>query len=385
MLTPLDDSLWHQIATTFDHVGTSDPRFFDRYWFACSNPEDGTTFQMTMGVYRNMNVADGGATLVYQGKQYNLRVSRSLNRDATAVVGPLSVTPTVPLQELVIQIAPGQHPIHGEITWSGITPAQQEFPHFKRDRGRVVQEYQRFCQIGTASGWIDLEGKQIEIRDWWACRDHSWGVRQGIAIKEPMTGAKVALADKGHVHAFLYLSTSRYSGSVQMQRRGDDPYVPTGVVVDRDSGEAHELLALELEVDLVEGTRRFDQARLLARFESGLVLKLSAQAFAASVVMRGLGYSGGYDDRLGVGVWRGESYQEQDIWDVSHPEAVVDAQGKTSTPWHRIQPVTLTCEELAPEGGRATLCSTGMGSFTLTISGALPAYLVNATAPTSQG
>ena len=28
MLTPMDDSLWHQLPTTFDHAGTSDPRFF---------------------------------------------------------------------------------------------------------------------------------------------------------------------------------------------------------------------------------------------------------------------------------------------------------------------------------------------------------------------
>ena len=38
MLTGLDDSLWHQIPSTFDHVGTSDPRFFDRYWFAVYEP-----------------------------------------------------------------------------------------------------------------------------------------------------------------------------------------------------------------------------------------------------------------------------------------------------------------------------------------------------------
>ena len=38
MLTKLDDTLWHQLPTTFDHVGTSDPRFFDRYWFAVYDP-----------------------------------------------------------------------------------------------------------------------------------------------------------------------------------------------------------------------------------------------------------------------------------------------------------------------------------------------------------
>jgi hypothetical protein len=39
MLTPLDDTLCHQLPTTFDHVWTSDPRWFDRYWFAIYSQE----------------------------------------------------------------------------------------------------------------------------------------------------------------------------------------------------------------------------------------------------------------------------------------------------------------------------------------------------------
>ena len=39
MLTAMDDTLWHQIPSTFDHVGTSDPRFFDRHWFAFYAPD----------------------------------------------------------------------------------------------------------------------------------------------------------------------------------------------------------------------------------------------------------------------------------------------------------------------------------------------------------
>ena len=42
-LTRLDETLRHQIATTFDHGGTSDPPFFDRYWFSSydlSHPEN---------------------------------------------------------------------------------------------------------------------------------------------------------------------------------------------------------------------------------------------------------------------------------------------------------------------------------------------------------
>ena len=60
MLTTLDESPWHQLPTTFDHVGPSDPRFFDRLWFAASDRQGASTLQFTIGVYQNMNVVDGG-------------------------------------------------------------------------------------------------------------------------------------------------------------------------------------------------------------------------------------------------------------------------------------------------------------------------------------
>src|SRR4051794_29881593 len=60
MLTPFDDTPWHQLPAPFDTVGTSDPRFFDRLWFAATDPGGGGTMQFTLGVYQNMNVVDGG-------------------------------------------------------------------------------------------------------------------------------------------------------------------------------------------------------------------------------------------------------------------------------------------------------------------------------------
>src|SRR5215212_9064437 len=78
MLTPLDDSLWHQIASPFENVGTSDHRFFDRMWFAVYDPAGSGALQFTIGVYNNMNVIDGGLVVIRDTTQYNLRTSRSL-------------------------------------------------------------------------------------------------------------------------------------------------------------------------------------------------------------------------------------------------------------------------------------------------------------------
>jgi hypothetical protein len=74
----MDDTLWHQQPTTFDHVGTSDPRFFDRYWFAASGPAGAGTLPLTLGAYQNMNVMDGGFVAIHDGMQHNVRVLCSL-------------------------------------------------------------------------------------------------------------------------------------------------------------------------------------------------------------------------------------------------------------------------------------------------------------------
>ena len=152
MLTKLDDTLWHQLPTTFDHVWTSDPRWFDRYWFAIYSPDGRVAIQITMGAYRNMNVLDGGAVMTVGGKQYNLRVSRALDRDADTECGPMRITPVKPHEEFEIAIAPGAHGISGSIRWRCVEPAREEHPHYERLHGRTVQDYRRFDQIGLASG-----------------------------------------------------------------------------------------------------------------------------------------------------------------------------------------------------------------------------------------
>jgi hypothetical protein len=369
MLTPLDDTLWHQLPTTFDHVGTSDPRFFDRYWFACYAPDGRAGFQMTMGAYRNMNVLDGGVAVVRDGRQHNLRVSRSLHRSAESQCGPLRIVPRVPLRVLSLSVGPGEHPVAAEITWRAIAPAYEEHPHFERLRGRLVQEYLRFTQLGTAEGWIEVApGWREEIDGWFACRDHSWGVRRGMGIREPITGPKARLSEKGHVQAFLYFSTEQLSGTVHLLRRGDDaPYV-SGVVTDRDGARVWDVVDVGIDVGFFDGTRRFRHTGFAVTLSDRSQLRLDAEASGASFAMTGLGYSGGYDDRGGPGVWRGDEHRESDVWDVSDPAVVRREDGSAEEPWHRVQPVALTAK--GSDG-----VSTGMGSLTLTVTGKLPRYL----------
>ena len=371
MLTPLDDTLWHQLPTTFDHVWTSDPRWFDRYWFAIYSQDGRVAIQVTMGAYRNMNVFDGGAVMTLDGKQYNLRVSRSLNRDAQTVCGPLRITPVKPLEEFEIVIAPGAHGMSGCIRWRCVEPAREEHPHYERLHGRTVQDYRRFDQIGLASGWMEAGGQRVEIADWWSCRDHSWGVRRGMGVPEPVTGPKVTLAEKGHVMSFLFFSTDAMSGHLLFEARGEDEPYTTGVVTERLTGTdeaVHVVEKIELAAELHPGTRRFCAAQVRAQLSNGKRLVMDLATLGPAIAMQGLGYSGGYDDGRGLGAWRGENHIESDVYDLSHPSKVVYPDGTLKEHWHRIQPVGVK----ADFGGAA---STGTGSMTLTIAGRPPAWL----------
>jgi hypothetical protein len=64
-----------------------------------------------------------------------------------------------------------------------LPPVTEERTHMRAPLGyRVNAELVRYHQIGTASGWIELDGERHEINpdEWVSTRDHSWGVRYDV-------------------------------------------------------------------------------------------------------------------------------------------------------------------------------------------------------------
>ena len=240
MLTPLDDTLWHQLPTTFDHVWTSDPRWFDRYWFAIYSQRrprgdpghDGCLSQHERARWRRGHdrrrqaVQPAGLALARPQRRDRLR---SAARPAGGAAEVLRDRHRARRAR-----AARRDPL--------ATASSRRARSIRTTRGcraAPCEDYRRFDQIGVASGWLEVEGQRIEIDRWWSCRDHSWGVRRGMGVPEPVTGPKVTLAEKGHVMSFLFFSTDTMSGSLLFSGRGDDEPYTTGVVTDRRTQEAH--------------------------------------------------------------------------------------------------------------------------------------------------
>lgn len=368
MLTSADDTLWHQLPTTFDHVGTSDPRFFDRYWFASYAPDGTWAVHVTLGAYRNMDVMDAGVVVVRQGRQYNLRASRTLGAEIQSTCGPISVEVHEPLERFALRVEDSSgYGLDLHLDWRATSSAMEEKPHFQRRRRRVVMDYQRFNQIGEVNGSVQGGEHEGEVSEWWGCRDHSWGVRPRMGIPEPSIGQRRSLEDRGFAMAFLFFSTSRLAGYLHLQHHhGDSPYV-TGEIRDSVTGTHMDVQDLDLEVDLYPGTRRFRSALLTVESSEGESLPIRIDALGSAIAMQGLGYSGGFDDGAGLGVWRGDSHVETDIWDVSQPAVIGYGDGRSGDHWHRIQPVSVSVSGTGDH-------QTGTGSMTLILSGHLPDY-----------
>ncbi|SCW33705.1 hypothetical protein SAMN02927924_00020 [Sphingobium faniae] len=365
MLTELDDCLWHQLPTTFDHVWTSDPRFFDRFWFASYAPDGSAAMQFTMGVYRNMNVMDGGFVLVEGDRQYNIRVSRTLGQHNVMECGPLSVDVLEPLRTLALRVRGGDR-VNGELTWTAVARPVEEAPHFRRLNGRTIEDYQRYNQIGSVSGHLVVDGREVRVDSWWACRDHSWGVRPGMAVKEVQNGPKDTLEKRGYTLSFLFFSAGPLSGTLLLQKREGDASYISGELMHAGDGTSMKVAELTIEPELIAGTRRFRTIVLTARLKDGRALKLHCHRSGNAIAMQGLGYSGGYNDRKGLGAWRGDQVVEQDVWNVEHPAKIVyDSEREPDEHWHRIQPVTIQCslDDVQYEG---------QGSMTLTLGGKIP-------------
>jgi hypothetical protein len=260
MITALDESLLHQVAETFDHTPLSDHRFFDRTVVGMHSPTGDLALVTSFGVYKNTNVMDGFAIIqVDSARQYNQRFSRRLRPEVEGMrLGPLSIEIVEPLKRLRVKLEPGDYPCSYDIEWTAVLPPYEEPRHFDRHDGRIVRDHVRFDQFANASGWIEVEGRRTEVMDWFAWRDHSWGVRPGVGGFEPISNE--ANPATGYLGLYCWWLTDDTAGLIQLQEDGQGRrlYLDGRVTALRDPAAPPARIAdITHDVTFVPGTRVF--------------------------------------------------------------------------------------------------------------------------------
>jgi hypothetical protein len=188
MISPQDDLFGHQLPTTFDHVGSSDPAWVERYWYSGHRvPAGDIVLDVGMGYYPNRNVMDCFAGISWKGTQHNFRASRRLRGDPLATrVGPLRVEVLAGLKQHRLVLEANESGLTFDVVFDATMHPHEEDPHFRRRDGRVMEDMVRTGQFGRYSGWLQLNGKRVEMTPdtWFAQRDHSWGIRAQMRSDE---------------------------------------------------------------------------------------------------------------------------------------------------------------------------------------------------------
>lgn len=337
MLSALDDTLHHQTPSTFDHVGTSDHRFYDRYWFSLFAENGEVMVVATMGVYKNSNVLDGAGCVLdtRDGKQYNLRVSRQLRPDIDHIgAGPLHFELLEPLVRHRIVLEENEFGHAFDLEFEASAPPHEESHYFHRRDGRLVQDYSRFDQTGRASGWVSVAGKRYEATKttWSSVRDHSWGLRyQHAGGFEPVTSEEPAPPAMGGLFNWMLWRGRDYACWLLLNEGGEmwHPLDSSLILLSGEKPRELRLTSVEHDLQFYAGTRRIKTGTYLITDEEGRKREIRISPVREPYAYVGPGYGyGGFADGKGHGVYRGKLHTEGEIWDVSDPGVVRDLDGK---------------------------------------------------------
>jgi hypothetical protein len=317
-LVPADETFNHQIVDTFATVGQSDRSWTEKVC-AMAAPRDGSV-QLAFGIgkYPNRNVLDAYAGVSRGREQWTVRASRRLFPDPDRLeVGPISHEVIEPLRAVRFSLAANEIvPIRFEWTFTGALPAalEQREQHRSRDGARVDADIVRYHQIGTATGWFEIDGARGTLDETTSVstRDHSWGVRymvgspaQDVEQEARPGGVSTTVlwspilcerSDGGRYGIHVFYQRHSFGGWQRVELQGG---------VEHPDGRREPFAALVPHAEVRDDNRRMTQATLDCTMGDGSKRPLELSALGDTGFHLGAGLYFGFDGHW-HGEWRGD-------------------------------------------------------------------------------
>ncbi len=180
-LTQYDEYPVHQSPYPFSYIPESDYSWDEGYYFGAADPARGLFLITGLRVSPNSDVIGIHAGLNVRGVQRTLRLSREWRKKVDTSAGPYRVEFTEPFKTIRLALEDNPSGLTFDLNWLGLGPAHLSGHHYATNRGRRVTDQTRYNQVGTAEGWVALDGERYEITPdaWIGVRDHSWGLYEG--------------------------------------------------------------------------------------------------------------------------------------------------------------------------------------------------------------
>ncbi|EHB45728.1 hypothetical protein MycrhDRAFT_6476 [Mycolicibacterium rhodesiae JS60] len=317
-LVPEDELLTHQIVDTFATVAQSDPSWTEKIWCIAHARDNSLQVVLGVGKYTNRGVFDGAAGVCRGTEQWTVRAGRRLSADPSGTgVGPIHYEVIEPLKSVRLRLDANEHePIAFDVVLEGDFPASLEDPWPDRspDGYRVTHNVLRYHQIGTASGWVEVDGERCDFKrdEWISIRDHSWGLRPGVGKPIPglprrgrhkieqmfMTWLPMTLvrADGSAYSLFVFLQQERGDGYTQMRSQAEQQ---------NDDGTSSRFADVEQHLHFDDANRRFVRGTITLRDSDGTERPLTVTAAGPTGFHLGTAGYYGWNDWV-YGEWVGE-------------------------------------------------------------------------------
>jgi hypothetical protein len=323
-LSPFDEFLAHQTSDTFDHVGTSDRNFYDRYYFNMHASSDELFVITGLGQYPNLGVTDAFITVSIGHEQHTVRASREIGSDRLDTsVGPLSVEVIEGLRKLRIRCENNEWGIAADLTFTGTVAALEEPRTFVRQYGRVIQDVSRYAQVGVWEGTLSVAGRTFDVTPdrWKGARDRSWGVRPVGEREAPGIRSRQQQDGYGFRHDWLPMQFDDHMLKIQVDQDADGNRIveEAARVWNIDAGGAIDHLGRpEIDIDYISGTREMAGATVRTTDPDGKPIVIRNTPLRTLYLAAGSGYVP--DGSWGHGYYQGPLKVEGVVHDLSDPD-----------------------------------------------------------------
>ena len=305
-LSDIDDLPFHQTPTPFNVLATSDVHFNDGYYF--STYAEDWYLAVGMRLHPNTNVIDGFASLARGGEQRSCRFSRALRpRHSDLAIGPLSVQFAAPMKLARIKLDEAPTGLAFDLEFTSIAQPYLESPYRHWRYGRLINDILRYTQICRSNGSIVLDGVSVAVSDWYAMRDHSWGIRASMGPRTPSKGApgEADSDDARRFRIWVPFEVEGHSGFFHTHEAEDGSTLDFEGVLDFDDGRRVRLVAVKHDLEYSPGTQNVIGGRFSLRDEHGKTHQYEFKSAGTAADVQGSGYSGGWHDGDRPGVYRG--------------------------------------------------------------------------------
>jgi hypothetical protein len=321
-----DEYPLHQITQSFSGVAGSDPQWNDGHYVCFCDADGDVCVTSNVRLYQNNDVLDGFVCVRHAGRQHNVRLSRRLRPDMDHFgVGPLRIEIVEPMRTLRFVLEENAYGIACDVRCHSTVLPYEDPVEITRIDGRLFSERATYELVGGCDGWVEVAGHRVVLTSGRSSffRNHSWGNQAGRG--GPRYGAPRPPRRVPGVRQWVLFRCAEHGGFYFIDPSGRAASGKGAILL---PDRAVPVIGIDHELHFHEGGRRVRAGNFRLTDADGVEWQYSFTDLGW-VYCQGGGYFGGFDDRLGQGVYRGDEHIEGEVWDVSHPTRVVDGAGNT--------------------------------------------------------